>query len=86
MLQVFSANEEVELEKYLQRASDIYFGLSPNEVRKLAYEYAVFMKKGIPVQWSERLIAGKDHSYFDGYPCQRSIRKREGKSQDKSFK
>lgn len=65
MLQVFSANEEVELERYLKRTSDIYFGLSPNAVRKLAYEYAVFLKKVIPAKWSDRLIAGKD--WFTGF-------------------
>ncbi|KAJ8931850.1 hypothetical protein NQ314_015192 [Rhamnusium bicolor] len=42
---VFSTSEEAELSDYLKRASDVYFGLSPREVRKFAYQYGVYLKK-----------------------------------------
>lgn len=41
-----------------------YFGLSPNEVRKLEDEYAGFINKIISNQLSDRLIAGED--WFNG--------------------
>lgn len=46
--QIFNDIEEVKLEKYLMKCSDIYFGLSPKEIRKLAYQYAVAVKAKIP--------------------------------------
>lgn len=38
--QIFTDQEELALEDYLKRAADIYYGLTPYETRKLAYEYA----------------------------------------------
>jgi hypothetical protein len=37
---VFTEEEEIVLSEYLQTSSKMYFGLTPNEVQKLAYEYA----------------------------------------------
>lgn len=42
---VFSDDEEIMLEDYLKQASDIYYGLSPKEVRQLAYSYGTALKK-----------------------------------------
>ncbi|XP_011700969.1 PREDICTED: uncharacterized protein LOC105457793 [Wasmannia auropunctata] len=58
--QIFNATEEAKLEKYLMRCSDIYFGLSPKEVRKLAYQYAVVVKAKIPESWTKNMMAGPD--------------------------
>lgn len=38
--QIFSDEEERALESYLKTAADIYFGLTPYETRKFAYEFA----------------------------------------------
>lgn len=38
----------------------MYFGLSPKEVRKFAYQYAVYLKKKIPNSWKEPTMAGPD--------------------------
>lgn len=42
---VFLTAEEEELEKYIKKADDICFRLSPKEVRKLAFEYAYILNK-----------------------------------------
>ncbi|CAH2101772.1 unnamed protein product [Euphydryas editha] len=38
--QIFSDEEELALESYLKKAADIYYGLTPYETRKFAYEFA----------------------------------------------
>lgn len=52
---VFTINEENDLRDYLIECSAVYFGLSPSEVRKLAYELAIkkkhFLKSGTIVEW-----------------------------------
>jgi len=58
--QIFTDIEEAKLEKYLMRCCDIYFGLSPKEVRKLAYQYAVAIKAKIPESWTKNTMAGSD--------------------------
>lgn len=37
---IFSNQEEMELDRYLLAACDIYYGLTPSAVRELAYQYA----------------------------------------------
>uniref|UniRef100_A0A3Q2CSW0 BED-type domain-containing protein n=1 Tax=Cyprinodon variegatus TaxID=28743 RepID=A0A3Q2CSW0_CYPVA len=54
--QVFSTEMELHLENYIKRSSDIYFGLSPLEVRKQA------VAKGLkfPQIWSDKEKASTD--------------------------
>lgn len=42
------------------KAADIYYGLSPREVRKLAFDYAVKLNLRIPESWVNQKIAGAD--------------------------
>lgn len=58
--QVFTDDQEATLVTYLKHASSIYFGLSPREVRNLAYECAKSFNIRTPVSWSEKQIAGAD--------------------------
>ncbi|XP_067129333.1 uncharacterized protein [Centruroides vittatus] len=62
--QVFTSDEELELEKYIKKVSDICFGLMPKQVRNLAYDYATPLKKPFPQIWSDTLMAGPD--WFTG--------------------
>ncbi|XP_065643415.1 uncharacterized protein LOC136075093 [Hydra vulgaris] len=63
--QVFEPEQEVFLEEYLMKASDIYYGLSPKEVRRFAYTYAVACSRKIPHSWVELQSAGSD--WFSGF-------------------
>ena len=57
---VFNAQQEHEFVQYLQHASSIYFGLTPIECRRLAYNCAE--KNGIsyPNSWKISKLAGRD--------------------------
>jgi transposase-like protein len=57
---VFNTEEEAKLEQYILKCSRINFGLSPKEIRKLAYQYAVAIKAKMPENWTKNLIAGQD--------------------------
>ncbi|KAK2575359.1 hypothetical protein KPH14_000832 [Odynerus spinipes] len=58
---VFTPAQEDKMAKYLLQCANIYFGLLPTEVRKLAYQCAVFLNaKNIPPSWHENQIAGID--------------------------
>lgn len=56
---------ENELAEYIKAASDIYFGLSPKEVRKLCYELATSNGLEVPAKWTETRQAGAD--WFSGF-------------------
>ena len=43
---------EDQLADYIVRASDIYYGLSPNEIRKLAYQLAISNGAQLPNSWT----------------------------------
>lgn len=58
--QVFSNEHETLLSEYLKRASDIYFGLTPKELRKFAFQYAIANNLRVPANWTEIKMAGRD--------------------------
>uniref|UniRef100_A0A3B4V0L0 HTH CENPB-type domain-containing protein n=1 Tax=Seriola dumerili TaxID=41447 RepID=A0A3B4V0L0_SERDU len=62
---VFSEEQESQLAEYIMMASDIYFGLSPVEVHKLACTYAVHHDVPARTNWAEKEIAGAD--WFSGF-------------------
>ena len=57
---IFTDHQEHEIQNYLQHAADIDYGLSPKEVRRLAYEYALKLDIDIPSSWIENKMAGKE--------------------------
>ncbi|XP_038855133.1 uncharacterized protein LOC120052350 [Salvelinus namaycush] len=57
---VFSQEQENHLKEYLLRAAEIYFRLSPKEVRRLAYQLAQHYHCKYPETWVTKEMAGKD--------------------------
>ena len=55
---MFTPQQELGLKKYLECAFDIHFGLTTQEIRKLAFEYAHYHKLKIPVTWTSNKSAG----------------------------
>lgn len=58
--QVFSTEQEKILKDYLIKVASIFYGLTPLDVRGLAYECAVRYKRNIPDSWNTNKLAGKD--------------------------
>ncbi|XP_065658788.1 uncharacterized protein LOC136083316 [Hydra vulgaris] len=58
--QVFNLEQEKAIASYISTASDIYFGLSPYEARKLAFECAIKYNLNFPKSWLKLLMAGPD--------------------------
>lgn len=79
--QIFNAQQENELQKYLLKASSIFYGLTPKDVRTLAYNCAMKFNIKSPDNWHENKMAGKD--WLTGFlrrNQQLSIRKPEATS------
>ncbi|CAH2105699.1 unnamed protein product [Euphydryas editha] len=58
---VFNKEQEARLSKYILKSASIYFGLLPEQVRQLAYQFAVkFNVQSIPPSWHTNGEAGKD--------------------------
>lgn len=62
---VFDIKEEKILMEYIVRSSEIYYGLTPYEIKKLAYNFAIANVKDIPASWEKKKQAGVD--WFAGY-------------------
>ena len=58
--QIFSDAQESKLVEYITESANIYFGLTPVEVRKLAYECAISFNVDVPESWQNNKQAGPD--------------------------
>lgn len=57
--QVFSKEEEQALRDYLLTASSMHYGLSKQDVKKLAYQFAKANNKTYPAAWNANCQAGE---------------------------
>ncbi|KAG8175974.1 hypothetical protein JTE90_000013 [Oedothorax gibbosus] len=57
---VFTNDEEEKLVDYMVQASKYHYGLTINDARTLAYEYASANKKNFPLNWEQEQKAGKE--------------------------
>ncbi|CAM1331982.1 Uncharacterised protein r2_g4084 [Pycnogonum litorale] len=57
---IFNEFQEKQLTEYIEKASDIYHGLSPKEVRKLAFQYADSCDVKISNAWCSNKCATSD--------------------------
>lgn len=57
---MFTAVQEQALKEYLLKSSYIYFGLTPQDVKRLAYAYAKKLNIKYPSSWNTHEEAGKD--------------------------
>ncbi|KAF2895778.1 hypothetical protein ILUMI_10395 [Ignelater luminosus] len=57
---IFTSERENILANYVKRSSEIMFGLTPQEVKQLAYQCAVSHKIKIPDSWIKNRKAGVD--------------------------
>lgn len=62
---VLSAEMESELKEYILQPAEIYFGLSPKEIRKLAYQFSLANELTVPASWTRDKMAGPE--WFTGF-------------------
>ncbi|XP_043467023.1 uncharacterized protein LOC122501547 [Leptopilina heterotoma] len=60
---ILNNEQEEELEKYLLRASSLYYGLSIEELRVMAYEYAKKINVKYPSSWDKNGQASREYYY-----------------------
>ncbi|XP_023942774.1 uncharacterized protein LOC112049208 [Bicyclus anynana] len=79
--QIFNTEQEVCLTEYLLKLAQIFHGIGPKEVRRMAYDCAIKYKISIPNTWHTNKMAGKEWmSAFLTRNTRLSIRKPEATS------
>lgn len=61
--QIFDENQEKSLVEYIVKCSQMFYGLTPVEVRRLGYEMANTNNIRMPDKWHESKLAGIDWFY-----------------------
>ena len=61
--QVFTNEEEILLTDYVLKAPRIHYGLTRNQLKKLAYDFTYCNRTIVPQSWTKNLTAGEDWLY-----------------------
>ncbi|CAK1592497.1 unnamed protein product [Parnassius mnemosyne] len=79
--QIFNKEQEASLTEYLFKLAQIFHGIGPKEVRRMAYDCAIKYKISVPSTWHTNKMAGRDWmSAFLKRNTSLSIRKPEATS------
>ncbi|CAH2100837.1 unnamed protein product [Euphydryas editha] len=79
--QIFNKEQEASLTEYLRKLAQIFHGIGPKEVRRMAYDCAIKYKICVPSTWHTNKMAGRDWmSVFLKRNTSLSIRKPEATS------
>ncbi|XP_052749770.1 uncharacterized protein LOC128200420 [Galleria mellonella] len=57
---IFTADQEKSLSDYLLMVAQMFYGLGPKDVRRLAYDCAIKFAITVPDSWQKNKMAGKD--------------------------
>ena len=85
--QVFTVEQELELEKYIKNCSDLNYGLSYKSLQKLAYDFALALPDTkIPAEWhlNKEAREGWRRGFMERHPTL-SLRKPESTSLSRSI-
>jgi len=55
--QVFIVRQEKMLSEYIKNSADMYFGLTPRDIKQLAYQFAHKLGLKYPEVWEKNLMA-----------------------------
>ena len=79
--QIFNKEQEASLTEYLLKLAQIFHGIGPKEVRRMAYDCVIKYEISVPETWHTNKMAGRDWmSAFLKRNTSLSIRKPEATS------
>lgn len=67
---IFTSLQEKEIAEYAMKSADIYFGLTPKDLRQMAYDLSVKYNVPRPASWDTNKIAGVEwfRGFLDRHP------------------
>lgn len=60
--EIFNSDQEKELASYIEKCSNLHYGLTLVQTRRLAYQYAKKLELNYPPTWETKKEAGVDWS------------------------
>lgn len=57
---ILNRNEEIAFTEYIKQSADLYYGLTPRNIRSLVYEYASIQNINAPPTWHKTKMGLRD--------------------------